>query len=171
MARNIEIKARVGDLAAMRRRVAGIADGPPETLEQTDTFFAVKAGRLKLRQLSTARGELIFYTRSDSTQPRESEYECVPVANGPALRRLLAAALGVRGEVRKRRHVYRVGRTRVHLDEVQDLGDFLELEVELKPGEPTAAGVEEAHSLMHRLGIEDDALVAGAYVDLLSPTP
>jgi predicted adenylyl cyclase CyaB len=167
VARNVEIKARIRDMEAVRRRVAGICDGPPESLEQTDTFFPVRAGRLKLRELSTTRAELIYYTRSDVPGPKASEYERASIADGPALRRLLAAALGVRGEVRKRRLVYRLGRTRVHLDEVQELGDFLELEVELNAEEPTGTGVEEAHRLMRLLGIGEDALVAEAYVDLL----
>lgn len=167
MARNVEIKARVGGMDAMRRRVAGIADGPPESLAQTDTFFVVGAGRLKLREISTTRAELIYYARSDTLEPKESQYERVAVADAPALRQLLTAALGVRGEVHKWRLVYRVGRTRVHLDQVRDLGDFLELEVELEPGESAATGVEEAQRLMRQLGIREDDLVAGAYVDLL----
>jgi predicted adenylyl cyclase CyaB len=171
VARNVEIKARVRQMAALRQRVAAVADGPPETLEQTDTFFTVRGGRLKLREVSGKTAELIAYTRSDTPEPKESEYEKVAVADSAALRRLLGAALGVRGEVRKKRLVYRVGRTRVHLDRVRDLGDFLELEVELKPGEPTADGVEEARRLMRSLGVRESDLVAEAYVDLLKGAP
>ena len=85
-----------------------------------------------------------------------------------ALRDLLAAALGVAGRVVKRRLVYRVGRTRIHLDEVRDLGSFLELEVELAHGEPADLGVREAKRLMSMLKIGAEALVAEAYVDLLT---
>ena len=85
-----------------------------------------------------------------------------------ALRELLAAALGVTGRVVKRRLVYRVGRTRIHLDEVQDLGSFLELEVELADGEPADLGVREAKRLMDALQIAEDVLIAEAYVDLLA---
>ncbi len=168
--RNVEIKARLSDPAATERAVAAAADGPPETMEQTDTFFRVPAGRLKLRETSGGRAELIFYVRPDSPDPAESRFSRAGVADAPALRALLAAALGTAGTVRKRRLVHHVGRTRVHLDRVEGLGDFLELEVQLAEGEPAAAGVREAEALAARFGIPRAALVAEAYVDLL-PTP
>ena len=168
MARNVEIKARVADPPATRRLVERIAGRPPETLVQTDTFFRVERGRLKLRELSGASAELIYYQRPDRAGPKESRFERTVVPDAPALRELLASALGVCGRVSKRRLLYRVGRTRVHLDEVEGLGDFLELEVELEQGEPAGAGVAEARRLMSRFGIAEDALVPEAYVDLLN---
>ncbi len=61
-----------------------------------------------------------------------------------------------------------VGRSRIHLDRVKGLGDFLELEVVLRDGESTESGVAEASVLMARLGIPQESLIDGAYVDLLS---
>ncbi len=168
MARNVEIKARVRDLEATRRLAEQLADGPGRAVEQTDTFFRVSGGRLKLRERSDADAELIWYRRPDAEGPKESEYETAPVTGAGRLRELLEAALGVAGRVFKRRVVYRAGRTRIHLDEVQGLGAFLELEVELAPGESADLGVQEAKRLMRALEIGEDALVAGAYVDLLS---
>jgi predicted adenylyl cyclase CyaB len=165
--RNVEIKARVADMAATRRLVAASADGPPESLDQTDTFFRVARGRLKLREISGAAAELIYYERPDTPEPAVSAYLTAGVRDAAALRTLLTSALGQRGEITKRRLVYRIGRTRLHLDEVAGLGAFLELEVELAPGEPVESGVAEAQRLMSRLGVGDDALVAEAYVDLL----
>ena len=167
MPRNVEIKARLADLAATRGRVERIADGPGQVVEQSDTFFTVAGGRLKLRERSGAAAELIYYRRPDAEGPKESEYQTCDVPDGGRLQELLAAALGVAGRVLKRRTIYRVGRTRVHLDEVRGLGSFLELEVELAAGEPAEAGVREANRLMAALGIGQEALVAGAYVDLL----
>jgi predicted adenylyl cyclase CyaB len=83
------------------------------------------------------------------------------------LRDVLAAACGIIGVVRKRRLVRMVGRTRVHLDEVENLGRFVELEVVLDEGEPVEQGVVEAHGLMAALGIQQEQLVSHAYVDLL----
>ena len=167
MPRNIEIKARLTDLAATRRLVAAAADRGPEPLAQTDTFFAVPSGRLKLREFSDRPAELIFYRRPDTPGPSPSEWARVTVPDAAALRDLLAGALGVRGKVVKQRTLFLVGRTRVHLDEVRDLGDFLELEVVLEDGEELSAGVEEAHRLLRVFGIPNDALVPEAYVDLL----
>jgi predicted adenylyl cyclase CyaB len=168
VARNVEIKARLRDLEATRRLVEAIADGPGQPVEQSDTFFRVAGARLKLRERSGADAELIYYRRADAPGPKASEYEIAPVRDAAALRKLLAAALGVIGRVVKRRLVYRVGRTRIHLDEVQDLGSFLELEVELANGEPADLGVREAKRLMGALQIGEDALIAQAYVDLLA---
>jgi adenylate cyclase class IV len=81
---------------------------------------------------------------------------------------VLAAAYGTAGRVRKRRTLFLAGRTRIHLDRVEELGDFLELEVVLDESEPAEGGVEEAHRLMDALGIDLSRLVAGAYVDLLT---
>ncbi|MGD0483613.1 MAG: class IV adenylate cyclase [Gemmatimonadales bacterium] len=167
MPRNVEIKARLRDADATRRLVAAVADGPPTTLEQADTFFRVAAGRLKLRELADGTAELIHYERRDTTAPADSRYAKCAVPDAGALRELLAAALGVRGRVVKRRLLFRVGRTRVHLDDVEGLGAFLELEVEMAEGESEAAGAAEARRLMRRFGIPEDALVAEAYVDLL----
>jgi adenylate cyclase class IV len=72
------------------------------------------------------------------------------------------------GRVIKQRTLYRVGCTRVHLDRVQGLGDFMELEVVLADDEPRRGGIDEAHALMARLGIAPQALVQGAYRDLLN---
>ncbi len=167
MPRNVEMKARLRDPEATRRLVAAAADGPPATLEQTDTFFRVAAGRLKLRECGDGTAELIHYERPDGVAPRGSRYAKAAVPDSAALRALLEAALGVRGSVVKRRILYRVGRTRVHLDDVRGLGAFLELEVEMAEGESESAGVAEAQRLMRTFGIGDEALVAEAYVDLL----
>lgn len=81
---------------------------------------------------------------------------------------LLATALTTRGIVTKERHVYLAGRTRIHLDRVDGLGDFIELEVVLAPDADEAGGEAEAHDVFAKLGVSHDDLVAVAYVDLLN---
>ena len=75
-------------------------------------------------------------------------------------------AYGEAGRVQKRRLLYFVGRTRIHLDRVKGLGNFLELEVVLNDGESSEDGVEESKSILCQLGVKDAQLVEGAYVDL-----
>ena len=169
MARNIEIKARVRDPGALRQRVTTVADRGPETLEQEDTFFRCAEGRLKLRQTPGGSGELIFYRRPDAAGPIESDYLVAAIELSGDLRQLLTRALGIRGSVRKCRDLFHAGRTRIHLDAVEGLGNFLELEVVLERKEPAAAGVQEAERLMEALGIRSDDLVPQAYIDLLDP--
>jgi adenylate cyclase class IV len=168
MKRNVEIKAKVASLAAVRRVVEGLADSGPMESEQEDTFFACPRGRLKLRRfIGCPQAELIYYERAESAGPKESRYIVHPTADPEGLREVLAAAFGVCGVVRKRRAVYLVGQTRVHLDQVEGLGEFVELEVVLRPEQNASEGVTIAHELMVSLGISPDQLIDRAYIDLL----
>jgi predicted adenylyl cyclase CyaB len=168
-ARNVEIKARIESVEALAPRVAALADRGPLEIEQDDTFFACERGRLKLRAFSASAGELIYYRRANQAAPKESRFVISPTASPDSLREALARAYGAIGHVRKHRTLYLVGRTRVHLDRVESLGHFLELEVVLAEGESPDAGVKEARALMAALGLAEAQLVEGAYVDLLSP--
>ncbi|MGQ3001657.1 MAG: class IV adenylate cyclase [Hydrogenophaga sp.] len=168
MPRNVEIKARLDNFSAVAAKAAAMADHGPIAIAQDDTFFRCDNGRLKLRVFSETEGELIFYRRTDRQGPKESFYVRSPTASPASLREALTLAHGEIGRVIKDRTLYLLGRTRIHLDKVQGLGDFLELEVVLEDGEPLEAGVREAHRLMADLGIAPSQLVGGAYVDLLA---
>jgi predicted adenylyl cyclase CyaB len=171
MARNMEIKARLADRKAVETAAAALANGPATCLRQDDTFFLCPTGRLKLREFAAGRGELIFYQRPDASGPKASQYDIAPTDAPAALRRVLEQALGAAGRVRKERTLYVIGRARVHLDRVEGLGEFVELEVVLAEGEAEASGLAEARRLMAALCIDETALVAEAYVDLLSASP
>jgi len=167
MPRNVEVKARVTDFMTLRRRVESMSDSPVEVLEQRDTFFVVPRGRLKLRVLAPDACELISYERPDRAQAKLSEYSIVRSSDPEALLKVLSAALTIRGVVVKRRFLYRIGCTRVHLDEVDGLGTYIELEVVLDEGQSSEEGAAMAERLMRELGIEHADQVAGAYIDLL----
>jgi adenylate cyclase class IV len=167
MLANVEIKARLRDPERVRRFLEEATGGPPEVLKQEDTFFPAASGRLKIRILGPMRGELIAYRRTDAAGPKVSEYLVVPTTEPALLRDALAAALGVRGTVRKTRLLFLIGATRVHLDAVERLGDFLELEVVLRAGQSVAKGEEVARELMGWLGIEGRDLLEEAYIDML----
>jgi predicted adenylyl cyclase CyaB len=168
MARNIEIKARIAGIEALLPAVAALATSGPTTLAQDDTFFPCPNGRLKLRAFADGTGELIFYQRPDKAGPKESFYVKTPTRDPQGLRRTLTHAYGQAGRVRKHRTLYLAGRTRIHLDRVDGLGEFLELEVVLAEGESPAVGVAEAETLLAQLGIDPDQLLTAAYVDLLN---
>jgi len=167
MARNIEIKARIASVEALAPKAAAIADKGPIEIIQDDTFFQCESGRLKLRAFSQEEGELIFYRRANRQGPKESFYLRSPTSAPETLRESLSLAYGQAGRVNKHRTLFLVGRTRIHLDKVEGLGHFLELEVVLEEGEPAEVGVREAHELMTKLGVEPSQLIEGAYVDLL----
>lgn len=166
MARNVEIKARIAGVAELAPRAARLAGSAPAFLEQDDTFFACANGRLKLREAAPG-AELIFYQRPDQRGPKESFYLRVPVADPQAMRTLLGLAHGQTGRVKKRRMLFLAGRTRIHLDVVEGLGEFLELEVVLGESESVEDGMAEARRFMAELGIVAGQLVENAYVDQL----
>ena len=167
MPRNIEIKARIESIELLLPKALAIADQGPVEIEQDDTFFRCDAGRLKLRTLSPSAGELIFYRRADQQGPKESFYQLTPTHEPDRLRETLSLAWGQIGRVQKKRTLLLVGRTRIHLDRVQGLGHFLELEVVLEEDEPLEAGMQEANDIMAQLGVEPSRLIKGAYLDLL----
>ena len=168
MARNVEIKARIESVDALEPRAAALADEGPTEIVQDDTFFPCPSGRLKLRAFSEKDGQLIFYRRPDQAGPKESFFLISPTSSPDTLREALTLAYGQAGRVLKRRTLYLAGRTRIHLDRVEGLGDFLELEVVMAEGEPTEDGVAVAHDLLAKLGIAPGQLVTVAYVDLLA---
>lgn len=169
MARNIEIKARLASLEAVMPRVAEMADSGPMNIVQDDTFFRCDAGRLKLREFASGLGELIFYRRANTSGPKESFYIRTHTSDPSSLRESLRLAYGIVGRVRKVRTLFLVGRTRVHLDRVHGLGDFLELEVVLGDHEESDHGIREAKELMDRLEIAPEDLLEGAYVEMMMP--
>ena len=148
MARNIEIKARVASLAAVESLAGALSGKGPVANAEDDNFFACPDGRLKLRAFSAGTGELIFYRRADDTGPKESFYVISPTSSPDTLRDALGLAYGVIGRVRKQRLLFMAGRTRIHLDRVEGLGEFLELEVVLRDGESVEDGMAEAHELL-----------------------
>jgi predicted adenylyl cyclase CyaB len=168
VSRNIEIKAHIGSVAALAPLVQALADQGPIEIVQDDTYFACSAGKLKLRMFSPEQGELIYYQRAHERGPKESFYLRVPTATPGNLRELLTLAHGQIGRVQKQRTLYLVGRTRVHLDKVAGLGEFLELEVVLEESEPAEAGVQEANQLLAHLGVQPSQLIEGGYLDLLT---
>lgn len=168
MPSNIEVKARDSDPATTRALAEQISDSPAVELKQEDTFFSCPNGRLKLRQISQADNELIFYRRPDLAGTKQSDYIIAPVAAPECLVAVLTAAFGSWRTVVKTRVLFHVGQTRIHLDTVEGLGSFVELEVVLREGQSAGEGHEIARELMVKLGIRESDLVEGAYADLLS---
>jgi predicted adenylyl cyclase CyaB len=168
MSKNVEIKARVDDLDGLRAKVVSLCDGPAKILDQEDIYFSTPSGRLKLRILGERHGELILYHRDDCAGPKPSNYLIAPTSDPSALRTILGSVLGVLGVVSKQRWLYQVGQTRIHLDRVEGLGEFVELEVVLQPDQTEDEGIGIARGLMGRLGIAEERLVETSYFDLLS---
>jgi predicted adenylyl cyclase CyaB len=168
MPTNIEIKAILTNRAAAEAAAGRLSDTAPETIYHEDFFFACDRGRLKLRILAPDRGELIRYERSDVADARESRYLIARTPDPQILKDILSTTLDRVGVVKKTRILYLIGQTRVHIDEVQELGDFLEFEVVLRPGQSEFEGKNIVTALLAEFGIVQKELIAEAYVDLLA---
>jgi predicted adenylyl cyclase CyaB len=168
MPANIEIKARIASVDALLPLARALGDDEhPQLIHQDDTFFEVPHGRLKLRVFGDGSGELIHYQRINADGPKRSDYILTPVPEPESMRAALVRGCGLLGRVRKTRILVLAGGTRIHLDRVDGLGEFLELEVTMQDGESESQATATAHDLMARLGVQPDQLVSGAYLDLL----
>ena len=164
---NVEIKARCASLEAVREVLA--ADGARFVGEdhQIDTYFCVPNGRLKLREGAIER-YLIFYARPDEAGPRRSDVHLYEPRPGPALKAVLTRALGVRVVVEKRREIFFIGNVKVHLDQVDGLGRFVEVEAIDRDGARTPVQLRaQCETFVERLGLAPGAFVAASYSDLL----
>lgn len=173
MFRNIEIKAKTTNIDTIRAALRKLTELPRVIMQQEDTFFHTTSGRLKLRQVDGYPAELIHYDRPDQKGPKLSSYEKQVFQNVDeveGLKKILKKSLKVRGVVRKQRELYVVDQTRVHLDNVEKLGIFIELEVCLKEHQSIEEGQNIANVLMKQLDVKDEDLVSYSYIDMLTGT-
>jgi len=170
MHRNIEIKAKVQDIERIISKAAKLSDTAQVTIEQHDTFFKSKNGRLKLRKFKDGTAELILYKRPDILGPKLCTYDKVVINSDivESMINILSQSIGVLGIVKKTRFLYIVGQTRIHIDKVDGLGNFLELEVVLRKDQDVETAQKIADDLMGALFIKEDDLIAEAYIDLLN---
>lgn len=169
--RNIELKARLANLDAARRVAESVASGRLGLQQQVDTYFHCRDGRLKLREIDGLSAQLVWYARPDQQGPKASDYVLVPIADPETLKAALAAALGIRVVVRKRREIFLADNVRIHLDEVQELGRFLEFEAVLSPQVDDARGRAQLDELVALFSIDKSDLQSGSYADLIEAGP
>lgn len=181
---NLEFKARLHDRPAVMAVLHSRSATFVGVLQQSDTYFNVAAGRLKLREIThtmpagappTAECQLIFYQRPDLPAVKRSDYFLAPVADAGRMKRVLQEALGIRVVVAKRRELYLLplpgGSIRIHLDQVEGLGEFVEVEAVAGDESNVAAAEAEAQRLLQAFGVHAADLISGSYADLLTETP
>ena len=164
--RNIELKARDPDPARSLQVSLDMGASDEGWLHQTDTYFRVPHGRLKLRE-EDSLAHLISYERSDDVVARESRYRLVPVSDATGLKNALGDALGVLVVVEKARRLLLWHGVRIHLDEVRGLGSFIEIEAVADPASDLSAEHRRVSELQDALAITSDRIVAFSYSDEL----
>jgi adenylate cyclase class 2 len=161
----IEFKARCGDHAAVREILKTKNARFVGEDHQVDTYFRVPQGRFKLRE-GDIENSLVFYSRLNQAGPKQSDVTMSAVPAGSDVKAVLAKALGVIVAVDKRREIYFVENVKVHLDRVEGLGAFVEVEAIGKPSE-VARLREQCEGFLREFGITDNELVEASYSDLL----
>lgn len=161
--RNIELKATDPDPSVSLEICRALGAEDCGVIVQRDTYFEVACGGLKLREEQPGSPHLIQFERASEPQQRESRYRIIEVSDGAALCAALAAAIGIRGVVAKRRHLLLWQSVRIHLDDVDGLGAFIELEAVAPPDSDLSHEHRLVAELRDALGITDDRLVALGY--------
>ncbi len=134
--------------------------------DQVDTYFKVPLGRLKMREITGARAQLIYYRRDESRSRMDCAYQIATVSDPSGLRAVLTSALGLDVRVAKRREVYWLEGIKINLDEVERLGCFIEFEARVREGEHRSA-VRRVKDLMRHFGIEDEDALKCSYADMI----
>jgi predicted adenylyl cyclase CyaB len=165
---NIEIKARCSDASFIRNYLLQHNADFKGTDLQTDTYFKVNNGRLKLRQ-GNIENSLIYYNREDKAGPKLSEVALYPVAgNSKLLKKALLQANGIKAEVKKKRDIYFIENVKFHIDEVQSLGSFVEIEaIDLDGSKGIDFIKNQCDFYIKELQIKDEDLLTMSYSDML----
>lgn len=166
---NIEIKARYNDHDKARKIANQLNAKFLWRDVQVDTYFVTSAGKLKLRESTHNGNELIPYMKDTSLGPKKSDYLCIPISDVDRIRRLFTDLLGVRVLVKKTREVYLLDNVRIHLDEVEGLGKFLEFEAvfDVDTYSEIKTQTHRVRELMAVFGIMNDSLEEGSYPELV----
>lgn len=164
---NIEIKARAADpdfIKSILKKEGAIFQGLDK---QTDTYFNVPFGRLKVRE-GNIENSLIHYKRSNQDGPRQSEFMLLPVMDPYPLKAVLAASLGIKVVVEKSREIYFIENVKFHLDSIVRLGSFVEIEAGnmLKIVSPEILHQQCQHYL-EAFGIKQEDMVPFSYSDMI----
>lgn len=165
--KNIEIKARCENPNSIRVILKEKNAEFKGVDHQIDTYFKVSEGRLKLRQ-GTIEQNIIFYRRNDSQGPKLSDIHLVPAEHPDKLHTLLTNALGQKVVVDKQREIYFIDNVKFHIDRVEKLGRFIEIEAIDKDGSMGKSKLQkQCRHYIKLFEIKKEDLISNSYSDLL----
>ena len=168
---NVEVKARTNNASFIRDFLLKNGADFKGIDEQTDTYFDVPHGRLKLRQ-GNIENNLIFYNRPNQSGPKQSDFELVAVEDANVLRDILTKAMGIKVVVQKRREIYFIDNVKFHLDSLEGLGNFVEIEASNRYNPVAIEKLYEQCEYYERMfGIEEDDLINVSYSDMFLGDP
>ena len=131
-------------------------------------YFKTGKGRLKLRKSTLDGNNLIPYLRDDRKKAKVSNYLLVKIDDPGKLINLFDELLGIKCTVSKLREIYLYANVRIHLDQVENLGRFIEFEAVCSPdNQDEAEQYEKIDYLLQKLRIKYEQLIAGSYEDMI----
>ena len=163
----IEIKARCNDPEKIRSILKNKNAREVGKDHQIDTYFNCPNGRLKLRE-GNIETNLIFYNRPNQEGPKQSDVELYKPNESPKLRALLNKAFGVKVVVDKQREIYFIENIKFQIDQVNNLGSFVEIEaIDMKGNIGREKLLEQCQGLIHLFNIKPTDLIDCSYSDLI----
>jgi len=167
MALNIEIKAKTSNAEFIREYLTNSKADFRGTDHQTDTYFNVPNGRLKLRE-GNIENNLIYYNRPNVPEAKESSFYLSHVPDAASLKEILTRSLGVKIVVSKKREIYFIRNVKFHIDEVDGLGSFAEIEASDLHADVSKEELQsQCNFYVQELRIKDEDLVSVSYSDML----
>jgi len=164
---NVEIKAICNDPSFARSYLVTHKAIFKGIDEQTDTYFNVNAGRLKLRE-GNIENNLIFYNRTNQAGPKSSHFHLVKIEDPKGLKEVLERSCGIKMIVRKRREIYYIDNVKFHIDEVPGLGSFIEIEAgNILANRSEAELLDQCNFYLKEFGTKEEDLIADSYSDML----
>lgn len=167
---NIELKAQCADLESFEEKAKLLPHSLDGHDKQIDTFFKVPEGRLKLRESSLYGNFLIPYVRENESGPKRSDYDLLPVKEVNSLKRILATMFGILIVVKKERTIYLHENVRIHIDRVENLGNFIEFEAVVESESHVEKNRDKLQNLITYFGLSPDSFVQNAYAEMLMET-
>jgi len=165
----VELKAKVDNLDVVRRKLTNLGAQSIGTFRQTDIYFGVPEGRLKLREVDGSDGaELVYYERENIAGPKRSDVFILRIQEPEVFKNLLKRFLRINAIVEKVREIYRYQGTHIHLDRVEKLGNFVEFERKTSAdAQAIKKNQQILEKLMEKLGINPGNLEKLSYSDLI----
>lgn len=164
---NVEIKARCGDPSFVRNYLLNNGADHKGTDLQTDTYFNVRDGRLKLRE-GNIENNLIFYKRTDQPGPKSSHFHLVSIDDAKGLKEVLERSCGIKMIVRKQREIYYIDNVKFHIDEVPKLGSFIEIEAgNILTNKTESELLDQCNFYLKEFGVKEEDLVSESYSDMM----
>ena len=164
---NVEIKARANSPELVRNYLIDHKADFKGTDDQTDTYFNVASGRLKLRE-GNIENNLIYYTRNNQAGPKSSQFNLVKVEDAKGLKEVLTKSCGIKMIVKKKREIYYIDNVKFHIDEVPELGSFIEIEAgNILANKSETELLDQCNFYLKEFGVKEEDLVAVSYSDML----